>query len=395
MSTTGAKYPTLGESASEAPWSDDAWTNPTNIYSDNGAVASVTAATYDAGDQTTVLKATGFDFSAIPDGSTILGIICKVNAWYSAGSANMDLCQLLDTSKAKVGTNQCSTPVTMSPTDTTVITKGANNDLWGNALSAAWVKNANFGVALGCIATAANTDVNIDYVTLEVYYTPPPVAVGQDTETDVVQIVSAARVKPVAQQSSTDQVQTIATVKQNILAQLLETDMQWVLGKTKIRSISLVTEIDIQQIIEARIVKFVTVALVTEVEAIFAIEIVRSVSLAQIVEADSVQTITVQRIVPITLVTEVELDLVSNIAKMRSIASVSEVDLIWTVTLTKQFNISQVYETETTWAPGVVKMIPISEAQDIETSQMLTRKITESGLAIVAIIYRMRRSIFS
>ncbi len=173
--TTGAKYPTLGATASEAPWSDNDWTTPTNVYADDAATANVIAASYDSPDQTWVLKATGFDFSAIPDGSTINGVIFKANAWYRSGqgSGSMDLCQLLDTSKAKVGTNNCSTPVALTTTNTTVITKGTSTDLWGNALTAAWIKSANFGVAVGILATAANADVDVDYVTLEVYYTPP------------------------------------------------------------------------------------------------------------------------------------------------------------------------------------------------------------------------------
>lgn len=174
--TTGAKYPTLGETISEAPWSDNTWSTPTNIYSDNGATANVTASSYDNGDQTYVLKATGFDFSAIPDGSTIDGVIVRANSWYRSGqgSGSMDLCQLLNTSKAKVGTNNCSTPVALTTTNTTIITKGSSTDLWGNALTTAWVKSANFGVAIGILATAANADVDVDYVTVEIYYTPPP-----------------------------------------------------------------------------------------------------------------------------------------------------------------------------------------------------------------------------
>ena len=181
--TTGAVYPTLGETVSEAPWSDNTWTTPTNIYADDAATADVTAATFDSPDQTYVLKATGFDFSAIPDGSTINGIIARVNAWYANGAGSMDLCQLLDTSKAKVGTNNCSTAVALTTTDTTIITKGSASDLWGNALTAAWVKNANFGIAIGMTATAANADVFVDYVTLEIDYTPPlTTTIGSGTD---------------------------------------------------------------------------------------------------------------------------------------------------------------------------------------------------------------------
>jgi len=173
--TTGAIYPTLGTTVSESPWSDNNWTTPTNIYSDNAATANITASTYDNGDQSYVLKATGFDFSLIPNGSTIDGVIMRSNAWYRSGqgSGAMDLCQLLDASRAKVGTNNCSTQVALTTTNTTIITKGSSTDLWGNSLTTAWIKDPDFGVALGIKATAANADVDIDYVTPEVYYTPP------------------------------------------------------------------------------------------------------------------------------------------------------------------------------------------------------------------------------
>ena len=177
--TTGEEYPTLGESIKENPWGDAVWTTPTNIYSDDGNTASVTSTQFDDTDQTRVLKATGFDFSAIPDGSNIDGVIVRVNSWYGSGqgSGSMDLLQLLDTSKAKVGTNQCLTPVALTTDDTTIITKGNSADKWGNVLTAAWVKNANFGVAIGIIATADNADVYVDYVTIEIYFTPPSLSI--------------------------------------------------------------------------------------------------------------------------------------------------------------------------------------------------------------------------
>ena len=184
--TTGEVYPTLGESVSEAPWSDNAWTTPTNIYSDDGNTANITSPTFDTDDQTYVLKATGFDFSAIPDNSTINGVTVRLNAWYRSGqgSGSVDLCQLLDTAKAKVGTNQCATAVALTTTDTIIITKGSASDLWGNALTAAWVKDANFGVAIGILATAINADVDVDYVTIEIDYTPPAAQITLGTGTD-------------------------------------------------------------------------------------------------------------------------------------------------------------------------------------------------------------------
>lgn len=183
MATTTHKYPTLGESISSGDHSDEAWSNPTNIYSDDGNTASITGPQFDNGDQTELLVASGFDFSEIPDGATIDGVECKVNTWYANNGASVDLLQLLNTSKTPVGTNQCSTPVALTLDDTTIITKGSSSDLWGNELTAAWVKNSNFGVAIGMIATANNADVFVDYVTLSVTYTTTATEVDATCET--------------------------------------------------------------------------------------------------------------------------------------------------------------------------------------------------------------------
>jgi hypothetical protein len=175
VANTGQVFGSVAASVSEAPWSDEGWVTPGNVFADDAATANVIAASFDSPDQTFVLKVSGFDFSSIASGSTILGVTARVNTWFRAGqgSGSLDLCQLLNTSLAKVGTNQCATPVALTSTTTTIITKGSTSDLWGNALTDAWVKNANFGIALGILATAANADVDIDYVTLEIEYTPP------------------------------------------------------------------------------------------------------------------------------------------------------------------------------------------------------------------------------
>lgn len=175
MATTGQKYPTAAVTAAESPWLDNNWTTPGNVVAADGATANVTATSFDSPDQTYVLKAYGFDFSSIPNGSEIDGVICRVNAFYRSGqgAGSLDLLQLLNASRAKVGTNQCATPVALTTNAATIISKGGATDKWGNALDAAWVKDPDFGVAIGILATQANADVDVDYVTLEVYYTPP------------------------------------------------------------------------------------------------------------------------------------------------------------------------------------------------------------------------------
>ena len=173
MATTGQIAPTAAQTVSESPWSDDTWVNPNNIF--GAGEAAVTAATFDAGDQTYVLKAYTFDFSVVPNGSTIDGVIVTINARYAVVVVSLDLVQLLDTVRAKVGDNKAATPQALT-TSAANYTFGTSTDKWNNALDAAWVKDADFGVAIGALAGGSgnsNNDVFIDSVLMEVYYTPP------------------------------------------------------------------------------------------------------------------------------------------------------------------------------------------------------------------------------
>lgn len=196
MTSTGQVYPSAAETVAESPWSDTncLWVNPGNIYADDGVSAEVTHSSFDTPDQTYVLKAYTFDFSSIPDGSTILGVTCRINIWYAVAGVSLDLLQLLNTARVKVGTNQCATPVALTTNNTTIITKGGAADLWGNALTAAWVKDADFGVAIGCLATGANSDVFCDYVTLEIEYTAPAFVTGAGTIAAVSSVAGAGQV---------------------------------------------------------------------------------------------------------------------------------------------------------------------------------------------------------
>src|SRR4030066_2350215 len=174
MADTGIKAPTAAESVGEAPWNDAncGWVNPANIY--GAGEAEVTHSSFDSPDQTYVLKAYGFDFSAIPDNATIDGVQVVINARYAVAAVSLDLCHLLNESRAKVGTNKYLTPqaLTTSAANSPV---GGAADKWGNSLTPACVKDPNFGVAIGALAGGANSDVFIDSVTMQVWYTAAPV----------------------------------------------------------------------------------------------------------------------------------------------------------------------------------------------------------------------------
>ena len=182
--TTGEKMPTSATTSATGAHIDDDFVRTAAIMTANAGTADaacISAATFDAGDQTYILKATNFDFSGILAGSQINGVICRFEGWANTSGATAvsvacDLAQLLNTSRTETGENIVSsglwTTVFLSAT-TGIVSLGNSANLWSCALTADWVKNANFGVALGFITGINNTDVFIDYVTLEIVYTPP------------------------------------------------------------------------------------------------------------------------------------------------------------------------------------------------------------------------------
>lgn len=184
MPTTGEVYPTVAQVIAEAPWSDNTWLTPNNgLGVPNGTMVQITDATYDSGDQSFVWKGYTFDFSVIPSDALIDGVTVRIkSAREMAGNGTIGLVQLLSTTRAKVGDNKAAIdsdfPLTTSAQD---FTFGANNDLWGNALTVAWVQDADFGVAIGFWARGANTDVEFDAVSIEIeYHVPSTPKVGTD-----------------------------------------------------------------------------------------------------------------------------------------------------------------------------------------------------------------------
>lgn len=169
MATTGVKYATSGSSVSETPWDDVFWGTPTNA---TGAADTSSSGSSHGTENSFVLKLSGYDFSSIPDGSTIDGVVVSVVARELTADATISLVQLLDTSGSRVGDNKASTPQALTTTDATY-TFGGASDEWGNALTVAWVKDADFGVGIACTGAASSISL-VDAVGIEVHYTPPP-----------------------------------------------------------------------------------------------------------------------------------------------------------------------------------------------------------------------------
>jgi len=173
MPSDGPRFPGTAISAAiHAPEDDDAWVSPTNVGADDGAVASITAASYDAPDVSRQLYASQFGF-AIPDGSTIDGILVEIErrAVDTVGEAEDFRVQLCTAENTFVGSNKAST--TDWPTTLTIASYGGAADTWAASPTVAMVNAAGFGVTLSVTALLANADIEVDFIRMTITYTPP------------------------------------------------------------------------------------------------------------------------------------------------------------------------------------------------------------------------------
>ena len=147
------------------------WTNLGNIYiSDDAWASSAVPAT----GYTTYVKVYDFDFSEIPDTATILGAYVRVQGHGQLASIiRVNNIYLLDTSGAAAGDNKG--PASYFSISDTNRDFGGSSDLWGNALTPAWVKHSNFGAILRLYNNAAKSYAGyIDHVQMGVVYEIPP-----------------------------------------------------------------------------------------------------------------------------------------------------------------------------------------------------------------------------
>jgi hypothetical protein len=166
MASTGNVFPQTGESIDRAGLT--AWTAPTAIVSDNATDATCNGTGSD------YLVARNFDFSAVPDGATITGILVRVEASEHSGGTEPLLAQLQDETAVLVGSSKStSNEGAISGTTKAVYTYGSTSDAWGATLTPAIVKDPDFGVRFWF--TTAH-DVRVDYVTVAVEYAVPVTA---------------------------------------------------------------------------------------------------------------------------------------------------------------------------------------------------------------------------
>lgn len=169
MASTG--YTLAGTGANNADAGTVAWTNPGNITADDAAYAS--ALNVVDGGTTQYLHATNFGF-AIPTGAQIAGVQFRVERYFVQ---DVSLFTTRDHSITLiVGGVRTGTAKTIAgawpETTPAVQTAGADNDLWGCALTPAIVNSSDFGVALRAkhFFSSGQGDFFVDYIQLNVHY---------------------------------------------------------------------------------------------------------------------------------------------------------------------------------------------------------------------------------
>jgi hypothetical protein len=151
------------------------WANITNIYSSNNNYASATAPVSPS--LTSGLRATGFDFSAIPSGSTILGIEVLIEGKVSSSVAFYVPSLYLSYNGNNIGDNKgielTGDPDTYWWNEEKTLTYGSSTELWGAGLTVAQLKDSSFGVTMYASAYPGFSGTcQIDNIKIKVYYTP-------------------------------------------------------------------------------------------------------------------------------------------------------------------------------------------------------------------------------
>ena len=168
---------------------DYSWSNPDNAkVSDNSYASATTPLGFSdlPPPSSYRLKATSYGFD-VPSGATVRGIQVDVERDKGSQTAPSlaivkDMEILIVKSDGSLGTSNKADTATNWPTSDSTKSYGGATDLWGEVWSPADINNPNFGVVVRVSfdwnggGPAPSAIANVDYVSITVYYDPPPVA---------------------------------------------------------------------------------------------------------------------------------------------------------------------------------------------------------------------------
>lgn len=168
---TGEKFPTVATD----PTAGVRWLNFNNIKVQDGATADYNLVSGASGFVTVPLTGSGFDFSSIPDNSTILGVVFRQRALCTTAGAYRDNEVRLVSSAFPNGISTTNKAGGFLPgVALTDFTYGSSGDLWGEQLTTAIIKDPSFGVLVKWqkANAAAAQSVHVDAYAMTVYYVP-------------------------------------------------------------------------------------------------------------------------------------------------------------------------------------------------------------------------------
>jgi hypothetical protein len=172
--TDGPLYPgTAISAAAHAPEDDNDWVAPTAVGADDASYSTITAATYDSPDISRQLYASQFGF-AIPDGSTIVGILVEIEHATTGGSASDNRVQLTTAENTFVGDDKALTAHNWELNADHNQSYGGAADTWNASPTVAMVNDPGFGVTLSTQADSANAKIRVDFIRMTITSTEPP-----------------------------------------------------------------------------------------------------------------------------------------------------------------------------------------------------------------------------
>jgi len=159
LTNSSTNGPTVAENGAAGAFD---WSNPNSALVEDGAVASVWAAS-NAPSKDLILSSFGF---SVPTNQTIRGIVVKIKGACMPASF---------TPHVRL-TSDAVTSLTNTPaltTDTNALawcTNGAASDLWGVAWTPVLVNSTNFAVKIWGDPGLGSDFLQVDYVTVEIHY---------------------------------------------------------------------------------------------------------------------------------------------------------------------------------------------------------------------------------
>jgi len=151
------------------------WANEDNAKADDGSNATESS----TGDEVTSgLAASNFDFSAILDGSLIEGIEIRVGDYANTGTAPTWAVVKLILADNSDGPESKHSVMSAWTGSLQTDEAGGATDVWGRPLTAADVKDVDFGFFIGLANSVSGIVASVDFMQMKVHYRRPPVVLA-------------------------------------------------------------------------------------------------------------------------------------------------------------------------------------------------------------------------